>query len=279
MKGLREFAKMGNKLKALNADAKAAGELTMDQDIQKWEREISDLSGTRMSALGRSLMAIGGLLMIGAAAMTAYQLYVYYNRTFTPIPLYIVDEADIVSYTTDRSGNSVKRINFNQFVYYEVVKCNRQDIGINKDAQDGVKQYQEWGCGDAADLNCDIGKQWLALYTVKNTAKGDPILADSLTYQTGSDAMPNGCTAPLHFFTYSYAVDLGDEAYAYDNDMDGVYLFWDSDEKAFAAASSFTTGQLALAGVGGLAVGILGATAGMMLARKKKETPDAPVAA
>ncbi|MBP0973281.1 MAG: hypothetical protein J5851_05175, partial [Oscillospiraceae bacterium] len=191
------------------------------------------------------------------------------------IPSYIVDEADIVTYTKDANGNEKKNINFDQFLYYEVVKCNRQDIGVNSKAQGGVAQYAEWGCGDAADLNCDVGKQWLALYTVKSSAKGDPILADSLKYQTGSDSVPAGCTTPLHFFTYTYAVDLGDEAYAYHNNMNGVYFFWDTDANAFTA-TTFTSGQLALAGIGGLAAGILGASVVMLATKKRKETPEAP---
>jgi hypothetical protein len=231
-----------------------------------------------MTNTGRWLMGIGGALMLAAAAMKGYQLYKYYNRDFTPIPLYIVDEADIVSYSTDKNGNEVKNINFDQFVYYQVVKCDRQEIGVNKHAQDGVDKYAEWGCGDAADLNCDVGKQWLALYTVKSTAKGAPILADSLKLQYGSDAVPAGCTVPLHFFTYTYAADLGDEAYAYNNKQNGVYFFWDTDANAFTA-TAFTRGQLALAGIGGLAVGILGATVVMLLTKKRKDVPEAPTVA
>ncbi|MBR2088558.1 MAG: hypothetical protein IJ906_15825, partial [Oscillospiraceae bacterium] len=238
--------------------------------------ELSSLQ--RMGTAARWLMGIGGALMIAAAITKGIQLWKYYNRTFLPIPLYIVDEADIVSYTTDKNGNEVKNIDFDQYVYYEVVKCNRQDIGVNSKAQDGVDQYAEWGCGDAADLNCDIGKQWLALYTVKSDKKGDPILADSLKLQTGSDAVPAGCTVPLHFFTYTYAADLGDEAYAYGNDMNGVYFFWDTDANAYTA-SSFTTGQLALAGIGGLAAGILGASVVMLITKKRKDVPETPAVA
>nr|MCR4643949.1 hypothetical protein [Oscillospiraceae bacterium] len=120
------------------------------------EAEAGADQAAKMSSAGRWIMGIGGALMLAAGAMKGYQLYKYYNRTFTPIPLYIVDEADIVSYTTDKNGNEVRNIDFNQYVYYEVVKCNRQDIGVNSKAQDGVDQYAEWGCGDAADLNCDI---------------------------------------------------------------------------------------------------------------------------
>ena len=103
-------------------------------------------------------------------------------------------------------------------------------------------------------------------------------MADSLTYQTGSDTMPAGCTKGLHFFCYDYALDIGDMAYAYNNDEDGIYLFWKSDEHAFAA-SSFTGGQLAFAGIGSLAAGILCTTLLMYATRKKKDEPEAPAVA
>ena len=90
--------------------------------------------------------------------------------------------------------------------------------------------------------------------------------------------MPTGCRVPLHFFTYTYAADLGDEAYAYNNKQNGVYFFWDFDANAFTA-TAFTGGQLALAGVGGLVVGILGATVVTMMTRKRKDVPEAPAVA
>ena len=205
------------------------------------------------------------------------------NRTFTKIPVMIVDEADIVTYLVDSNGDPVldekgnqkKNIDFNQFAYYQVVKCNRQAIGIHPDAQSGVSDYESWGCGDAADLNCDIGKQWLALYTIKNPAKGDPIFADSLKVTYGEGA-PNGYTESLHFFCYTHAMNLGDTAFAFNNDKNGVYLYWKSDKEAYTA-SSFSKGYVALAGIGGLIAGILGTTFALY-PRRKKEIPDAPVA-
>ena len=78
-------------------------------------------------------------------------------------------------------------------------------------------------------------------------------------------------------FTYTNAVDLGDTAWAFNNDKKGVYLFWDADTNAFAAdaASAFSGGQLALAGIGGLILGIAGAT----LVLNKKRRKDEPEAA
>ena len=240
-----------------------------------------------LGTTGRWLMVAGGLILIAAAILEAVQTAQYYDRTFDPIPMLIVDEADIVTYLTDKDGNAIldekgnqkKNIDFDQYVYYDVVKSNRQAVGQIGDWQKGVSDYKKWGCGDAADLNCDCGKQWLALYVNKSPEKGNPILADSLTYQTGSNEMPSGCTRGLHYFCYEYAMNIADEAYAYNDDKGGIYLFWNEDDKAYAAASAFSAGQLALAGIGGLAIGILGATAVMLMKRKKEEKPEAPAAA
>lgn len=249
-------------------------------DVAHWSN-VKKL--TKVSTAGKWLMGIGGALMLASAAVKVAQLVKMYNRTFTKIPVMIVDEADIVTYLVDSNGNPVldekgnqkKNIDFNQFAYYQVVKCNRQAIGIHPDAQSGVSDYQSWGCGDAADLNCDIGKQWLALYTIKNPAKGDPIFADSLKVTYGEGA-PNGYTESLHFFCYTHAMNLGDTAFAFNNDKNGVYLYWKSDKEAYTA-SSFSKGYVALAGIGGLIAGILGTTFALY-PRRKKEIPDAPVA-
>ncbi len=233
-----------------------------------------------MSVSGRCMMGIGGAILIGGAVLKVVQLYQYYQREFTPIPRVIVDESDIVTYLKDENGNNIldengmpkKNISFNRYEYYDAVRCNRQQVGKISDWQDGVDEYDEHGCGDIADLNVDQGQEWLALYTVKSKNKGNPILADSLTLQYGSDTMPTGCTIGLHFFTYTYAMDLGDTAYSFNNKKDGVYFFWDSDAEAYAAASgtasAFSAGYMALAAVAGILVGILGTT--LVLRPKKK---------
>ena len=227
---------------------------------------------SKSGVAGRIMMGVGGALMILCAVMKGVQLAEYYDRDFTPIPRLIVDEADIVTYSKDKDGNEVKNVDFDQYVYYQAVLCNRDKNNKLSDWQDGVEEYWNWGCGDVADLNGDFGQEWLALYTIKNKIKGDPILADSLTLQYGSDQMPKGCTKNLHFFTYDYALDLGDEAYSFSNDKNGVYFFWDVEEGAFAAktASAFSGGQMAMSGAAGLMVGILGATLFLMPKRKKK---------
>ena len=244
--------------------------------LRMYEEQMSEAQAQRTSALtGRIIAGIGGALLIGAAVAKGYQVYKYYQKTFTPIPSMIVDEADIVTYTEGEDGEENKNIDFDQFVYYDAVRCNRQEVGKIGDWQDGVEDYVNHGCGDIADINCDIGQEWLALYTVKSERKGDPILADTLTVQYGSKEMPKKCSKGLHLFTYSNVMDLGDTAYCYNNKKDGVYFFWGEDEGAFdqAAASAFGRGHLALAGLGGLILGIAGATL-VLNKKRRKEEPE-----
>ncbi len=269
--------------------ADAVKEVGNEIGIKNMKAEVSKTRSEIFNgSYGRWLTALGGVILLATAGFEIAQLAKYYNCTFTEIPMLIVDEADIVSYLTDKDGNPIldekgnqkKNIDFDQYVYYDVVKSNRQAVGQIGDWQNGVSDYKKWGCGDAADLNCDCGKQWLAMYVNKSPEKGNPILANSLTYQTGSSKTPANCTRGLHYFCYDYAMNIADEAYAYNDDKGGIYLFWNEDAKAYNTASAFSKGQLALAGIGGLAVGIFGATAVMLLTNKRrKDEPEAPAAA
>ena len=258
----------------LNRSANAPSSMKEAKETQsiykQYRKSTHETNGVGYA--GRALAAIGGILLIGAAVYNGYRFYSYYQKTFTPIPTMIVDEADIVTYTDDGTGNSQKTVSFDQYAYYEVAKCNRQAVGELDDWQSGVESYQEWGCGDAVDLNADYGQEWLSLYTIRNTAKGNPILADSLTLQYGSSELPKNCTKSLHFFTYTNAADLGDTAYAYNNDQNGVYFFWNADTKAVPrTASTFGAGQMALAGGAGIVLGALAATLVLTARKKKKE--------
>ena len=261
-------------------------------DCQRWDITLFYAKFSFNKVLGTAskwIMGIGGALMIMAAALKGVQIYQYYHRDFTMIPLMIVDESDIVTYVKDKNGKDVKLINFDQFAYYEAVKCNRQEIGLHKNVQSGVSDYKSWGCGDVADLNADVGKQWLAMYVNRSAGKGNPILADTLKLQTGKDSekTPSGCNGCLRIFTYANPVKIDDEAYCYRSDKEGMYLFWQGDETAFAkstataaaatadtpssTASAFNAGFLALAGIGGLIIGILGTTIVLLPKLKKKK--------
>ncbi len=250
--------------------------------VKAFEKTYEDAKGQKVvnsaGSAGRWFMGIGGALLVGAAAVKGVQMYKYYQRDMTPIPLMIVDESDIVTYEVDENGDPVKdengeqqkNIDFNTYEYYTAVKCNRPEVGEIGDWQNGVKEYQDHGCYDVADLNADMGQEWLALYIVRSSSKGFPILADTLTLQYGSKDMPKGCTQGLHLFTYPNPADLADTAYAFNNKMNGVYFFWGAEEKAGdkGAASAFTGGSLAIACGLGLLIGMI--LTAVVIKRKRK---------
>lgn len=282
------FQKSSDWVSTIKADKAWMQKLKYENALNDTNMKISKLKNG-LGTASKWIMGIGGALMIMAAALKGVQIYQYYHRDFTMIPLMIVDESDIVTYVKDKNGKDVKLINFDQFAYYEAVKCNRQEIGLHKNVQSGVSDYKSWGCGDVADLNADVGKQWLAMYVNRSAGKGNPILADTLKLQTGKDSekTPSGCNGCLHIFTYANPVKIDDEAYCYRSDKEGMYLFWQGDETAFAkstataaaatadtpssTASAFNAGFLALAGIGGLIIGILGTTIVLLPKLKKKK--------
>ena len=128
------------------------------------------------------------------------------------------------------------------------------------------------------------------MYVNRSSAKGNPILADTLKLQKGSEKTPDDCNGCLHMFTFTNPVKIDETAYCYRDDNNGMYLFWKGDETVFAkststgadtttastesasaTASTFNAGFIALAGIGGLILGIGGTTLVMFFARKKKK--------
>ena len=62
------------------------------------------------------------------------------------------------------------------------------------------------------------------------------------------------------------------KVHCFRDDLNGMYLYWQSDAAALAGtASTFNAGYLALAGIGELALGVVGTTFVMLKGRKKKE--------
>ena len=238
---------------------------------------------TKLGTAGKWMMGIGGALMIAFGVLKGVQMYQYYHVEFSRIPIMIVDEADIKTTVKGDDGKDVTLTNFDQFVYYDVVKCNRQEIGLSPSAQKNVDKYKEWNCGDAADINGDVGQEWVAMYVNRSPKKGNPILADSLVLKLGKDSekKPADRNGYLHFFTIDDPFKMDDDHYSYSEYEDkdgysGMYLYWNGDANAFAdgastTASAFNGGYFALAGIGGLALGILGTALVMTKGRKKKE--------
>ena len=207
--------------------------------------------------------AVFTVVMVGISAYLVYldwqQMKAYYQVDFTPMPHYMIDEKDLVSY--NKKGEKV--VLKNQSAYYKLVECNRT-------AND--EYYEVLGTG--SDLNGDVGKQWLALYSVKKDLM-EPILASSLKVVVGKTDIPAGYETGIHMFGTDAAFNLNSSLYDWANDAPSVYIYFRTDDTVTGAAgSNFTAGTLALGAGAGL---ILGAaiTALAMKTRKKSDKKEA----
>ncbi len=211
-----------------------------------------------------SKLAIGfGVAMVVLAGISTYYTYQdlveHYKVEFTPIPRYMVDEKDITAY----NENGEKIVIKNQSAYYKAVECNR-------DYRDEFFKVLD----TLADMNGDVGSQWLALYAAKNEAAA-PILASSLLVKINDTNIPAGYTTGIHMFGSATAFNLNSELYDWNKDAPGVMVYFKVDtaaaKTASAAGSNFTAGNLALAGIGGMALGaVISALAVSASGRKKK---------
>ncbi len=204
---------------------------------------------------GIAMTAVSVVLMLASLWSTYNDLQEYYNVEFTPIPARMVDE-------------SVNENDEKVYTYYIPAKCNRADA---KMVTDETKLL-----GDYGDLNGDVGRQWVALYTTKDKAAGNPITTD-FTVQYNNTALPNeGCNV-LSMFGEDSAQNLTNEqsGYTYDDDKDGIYMFFNTDASAFTG-SVFTNSIYLLASVAAaLLVGVAAFFAGMAVQKKKNKIKEA----
>ena len=211
-------------------------------------------------------LAIG--CTVAAVVLTALSVWLtysdlcdYYDTDFSPIPNYIVDEADITRKNEKNETVVIK----NQTAYYKAALCNRTE----KD-----EKFKE--IGDKADLNGDVGRMWVALYSVKNAAQ-DPILADSFKVVYGTSNVPLDYDRGIHKFGSGAAFDMNNTYYAWNHGKGGIYVYFKLDDtvppRANAVGTVQTGGMFAAVCVGGILVGMM---IGTMLAgrrgRKREET-------
>ena len=188
------------------------------------------------------------------AILAGYSIYTtikemidFYKVKFAPIPKYIVERTDITAKNSKGKETMIK----NQSAYYKVVTCNRTE------GNSDVEKENYKILGDRNDLNGDVGKEWLALYSVKYE-NGTPILADSLKFKTGKGA-PEGYSEGIHAFDKGSAFNLTHKPFCYKDPYDGTYVYFKTDtvsvKEQTAAGSVFSGGSLAIGAVAGLLVG------------------------
>ena len=219
------------------------------------------------SALCNKLMIGFGVAMIILMGVTTYLTYRdmvnRYKVSFTPIPRYMVDEKDIIGYNAKGEKIVIK----NQAAYYKAVFCNRKA---------GDEMFNN--LGNIADLNGDVGQQWLALYADRNPLKA-PILADSFLTSDKTE-IPAGYKTGIHSFGTEAAENLNNTLYVWNSAAPKIFVYYKTEEAgagASTAGSIFSAGTVALSGAAGLALGVLATALCLKVTNKRKERKTATV--
>ena len=226
----------------------------------EWKTQMESL--TSKTRLCKGLTIGFGVALVVIAGITTYltwqEMKEYYNVDFSAIPHYMIEEKDLFGY--NKKGEKI--LLKNQSAYYKAVECNRPESAEFYNVLD-----------TCADMNGDVGKQWLALYSVKKELM-EPILADSLKVVVDSTEMPAGYETGIHMFGTEAAFNLNSSLYDWANDAPSVYVYFQTDDTAASTSgATFTGGSLAIAGSAGIVLGA--AVTALAIYPKKKKNESA----
>ena len=198
--------------------------------------------------------SVAVIIMISISIYLTYRDMVNrYKVNYTPIPRFIIDEKDLIGYNSKGEKIVLK----NQAAYYKAVFCNRKA---------GDEYYKT--VGNVADLNGDVGQQWLALYAERNEAEA-PILADSFICVKNTE-IPSGYKTGIHMFGTQTAENLNNPLYVWNSSAPNVYVYFKTEEAvASTAGSNFTLGSLAITGSAGIALGAAVTALGIKVKKRK----------
>ena len=205
------------------------------------QREYTEALGQTKSTFGATaLLVTFAVVTIALTVMSVWTTISsykeYYNTKFKAIPRYMVDETSITAYNS--KGERVV-IN-NQTAYYKSVLCNRKP-----DNSDREKEVYDV-LADRSDLNGDVGKQWLALYSVKYE-QGYPILADSFKVVRGKYKenmnVPSGYSTGIHEFGSMTALNLNKKIYLFAEEPPTIHVFYKNAEMSVSDLKSTKTGK------------------------------------
>ena len=223
------------------ANDQCSNSLRTGANAQRWA-DLFRYAGIVMTCLT--------FVLIGISIWSTYNdLKKYYNAEFTPIPMHMVDE-------------SVNENDERVYTYYDAVKCNRVEAGMVTDATELLEDY--------GDINGDVGRQWVALYTTKDKAAGNPVTTE-LAVQYGSSSLPNEESTALSMFGENVSQNLTNEqaGYTYDDDKGGIYLFYNMDQSAFAGSVFSSSTYILVSVAAAVVVGAAAFFAGMGVQKRK----------
>ena len=209
------------------------------------------------------------VLAVASAVMTVISLLRTDDIEQLPIPEYMID----YSSGTEEAHS----------ITYKAVPCNREEyFGSDYKTQKG----------SCADLLCDEGKQWLALYATTDKTTGAPITADIIV-EKSKDA-PQDYENAITIIGELGAVNLASSAFRNYSALSqtwqsitrdySVYVFYKTDNTVLPAGEpdgeneentegTVSMGTAVLLGIGGLILGgALGAVIAVLVNKKKKKT-------
>ena len=224
--------------------------------------KIDDLTASTKLCKGLTIgLGIAAIILAGVTTYLTWQeMKEYYKVEFSPIPHYMVDEKDIIGY--NKKGEKVMLKN--QTAYYKAVECNRSEN------DEFFKTL-----GTCSDMNGDVGRQWLALYSVKKEAM-EPILASSLKVVVDNAQIPAGYQTGIHMFGTEAAFNLNSSLYDWNDSAPSVYVYYKTDDTTVSTTgSTFTAGTLALTGGAGIAIGAVITAVAMKVKRKPEQDETA----
>ncbi len=257
-KAADKYAKLAKKATNINdANRFAKVKDAHTRSANQMSSAIGSTKGTvKIMRYASIAMTCVTLILLGLSAWSTYNdLKEYYNTDFTPIPQHMVDQ------TTNDKDEKV-------YTYYNAVECNRAAANMVTDSNKLL--------GDFGDLNGDVGRQWVALYTTTDKSAGDPITTDFKVQYNDTNIPDN--TVALSMFGESVAQNLTNKkmGYTYSDGKSGIYLFYGTDTSIFAG-SVFSNGIYALCGAGVLVICAVAVTLIIKTSKKKKADKEANV--
>ncbi len=189
------------------------------------------------------------VIIFAVSIWNTYQdLKEYYNAEFTPIPLHMVDEA-------------VDEYDAKTYTYYDAVTCNREEKNMVTDSTKLLGNY--------ADLNGDVGRQWVALYTTKDKNAGNPLTELKVQYEDSS--LPDETYTALSMFGEDTAQNLTNKTagYTYSDGKSGIYLFYRTDANAFAGSVFSNNSEVLIGMTAAIVVGAAAFFVGMGVEKKR----------
>ena len=190
----------------------------------------------------RVMLVLSVVMLIVSTTLYIIKQRKEHNQKQLAIPTVIVDrdvESDITGYLA-----------------YSAVLWNRN-------------RNDDSGRDNRADINGDAARQWLALYTTKDKAAGDPILADSIVIRTGLDKgnkAPGNDYVPLSLFGRENAQNLVDENYSFHDKVKGIWMWYRKGKETKGMTDDTLTGSnISNGGVPPILIGSVGAGVGFLL--------------